>query len=65
MFRRNQKNRSRGQTALEYMLVVGVIVVVVIIAGKKLFLEKESPGSALMSNAIQKAGEQITGEQGR
>jgi len=55
----NRRNRSRGQTALEYALVIGVIVVGVIFAGKKL-LGKDGQVDKLMNEAIESARGTIT-----
>lgn len=55
MFKRMKKSRSRGQTALEYALVIGVIVVGVIFAGQKFFGKKDNLAGKVMYNAIQQA----------
>ncbi len=52
----NRKKRNRGQTALEYALVIGVISVGVIFAGKRLFGgDEKSAASLLMKEAIDSA----------
>ncbi len=50
MFKRMKRNR--GQTALEYALVIGVIVVGVIFAGQKIFGKKDSMAETLMKKAV-------------
>ena len=57
MFKRMRKNR--GQTALEYALVIGVIVVGVIYAGQKFFGKKDSLAGDLMKKAITEATQTI------
>jgi uncharacterized protein (UPF0333 family) len=58
MFKRVKKNR--GQTALEYALVIGVIVVGVIFAGQKIFGKKDSVAEGLMKDAITQARGTLT-----
>ncbi len=58
MFKRVKKNR--GQTALEYALVIGVIVVGVIFAGQKIFGKKDSAAEKLMQTAVQQATNTLT-----
>lgn len=53
MFKRVKRNR--GQTALEYALVIGVIVVGVIFAGQKIFGKKDSAAEKLMDYAVKQA----------
>jgi Flp pilus assembly pilin Flp len=53
MFKRVRNNR--GQTALEYALVIGVIVVGVIFAGQKVFGKKDSVAEKLMNQAVDQA----------
>jgi uncharacterized protein (UPF0333 family) len=55
-----RKNNSRGQSALEYALVIGVIVVGVIFAGRKIFGQKDSVAEKLMQNAVQEAQKTMT-----
>ena len=53
-----KKIKSKGQTALEYALVVGVISVGVIIAGKAIFGDKGA-AKDLMSNAVKTASSTV------
>ena len=55
MFKRNVRNKSLGQTALEYMLVVGVIVTGAIIVGKHFFMNPEAGAGKVMNTAIEQA----------
>ena len=56
MKRQYRKNRrNRGQTALEYALVVGVITMGVIFAGKAIFGGKDSRAGELMNKAVDSA----------
>jgi uncharacterized protein (UPF0333 family) len=59
MFSRTKK-RTRGQTALEYALVIGVIVVGVIFAGRKIFGQKDSMAEKLMNQAVTQATGALT-----
>ena len=56
-------NNKKGQTALEYMLVIGVIVVGMIITSKFFFVGKDSAAAKLMESSIKKASETMTGDQ--
>ena len=58
---RKQK-RNKGQTALEYALVIGVISVGVIFAGKAIFGHKDSPAHQLMGKVVQKAEGTFAGD---
>ena len=49
------KKCNRGQTALEYALVVGVIAVGLIFVGHKIFGTDDSPAADLMRKAVQSA----------
>ena len=55
MFFRRGKKKSKGQTALEYALVIGVISVGVIFAGRKIFGQKDSVAEKLMERAVKEA----------
>lgn len=57
---KRMKKRNRGQTALEYALVIGVIVVGVIVAGHKIFGKEGSVAENLMTQAVQEATSVIT-----
>lgn len=59
------RNKRRGQTALEYALVIGVISVGIIITGRALFGQKGSAAEEVMRDALNQAKESITkpGEQ--
>ena len=55
MFKKLTLKKNKGQTALEYALVVGVISVGVIFAGRAIFGQKDSKAEKLMEAAVQKA----------
>lgn len=50
-----RKNKQKGQTALEYALVIGVISVGVIFAGRAIFGSKDSVTERLMNSAVEQA----------
>ncbi|MFH1017570.1 MAG: hypothetical protein V1798_05225 [Pseudomonadota bacterium] len=52
---RSLKKRTRGQTTLEYALVIAVIAVGVIILGKAIFAGKDGAADKLMRGAVQSA----------
>ncbi len=54
-YRLMRSKKSRGQTALEYALVIGVITVGVIFAGKTVFGKKGSMAEKLMEKAVGQA----------
>ena len=54
------RNKNRGQTALEYALVIGVISVGIIITGRALFGSKDSVAEGVMRDALNEARESIT-----
>jgi len=57
-----RSKRNRGQTALEYALVIGVITAGIVIVGQKLFVgsaEKESIAERVMRDAIEQAGRAV------
>ena len=56
----NVRKRNRGQTALEYALVIGVIVVGIIFAGQKIFGKKDSMAEKLMGTAVEQAAKTMT-----
>ena len=47
-----KRKNNKGQTALEYALVLGVICVGVIFAGKTIFGQKDSVAEQLMGKAV-------------
>lgn len=49
------KRKNRGQTAMEYALVIGVISVGVIFAGRAIFGSKGSVTEVLMNKAVEQA----------
>ena len=55
-----KRNKKQGQTALEYALVIGVISVGIIITGRALFGQKDSPAEDVMRQALKQASESIT-----
>jgi Flp pilus assembly pilin Flp len=59
MIRNCRSKKNRGQTALEYALVIGVIAVGVIFAGRKLFSEPGSKAEQIMSGALDQAQKAI------
>jgi len=60
MFR---KQGNKGQTALEYILVVGVIVVGMIMTSKFFFLGQDSKAGHLIDDSIKKASCTMNGDQ--
>lgn len=59
MLRLNRKKKNKGQTALEYALVIGVITMGVILAGRVIFAEKDSLAQDLMERAVKSAGQTL------
>ncbi len=59
MFKRIRSKGNKGQTALEYALVIGVIAVGVIFAGRKIFGQNGSMAEKLMENAVKSAQDTI------
>lgn len=58
----HQKNKRRGQTALEYMLVVGVVVAGAIFTAKFFFNGgADSKAAKLMDKTISEAAKPIGG----
>lgn len=55
MFRKIGSKKNRGQTALEYALVIGVIAVGIIFVGKRLFSDPDKGAGAIMNQAIESA----------
>lgn len=55
-----KQNKKRGQTALEYALVIGVITLGVVMAGRAVFSDKDSAAHNLMKKAVTEATETIT-----
>lgn len=55
-----KRRNNRGQTALEYALVIGVISVGIIITGRALFGQKGSAAEEVMKSALTEAGKSIT-----
>jgi Flp pilus assembly pilin Flp len=49
------RKRTRGQTTLEYALVIAVIAVGVIILSKAIFGSKDGAADKLMRNAVESA----------
>ena len=47
--------KNRGQATMEYALVIAVISVGLIFAGRAVFGEKDSPAHQLMGKVVQKA----------
>ncbi|HLG18206.1 MAG TPA: hypothetical protein VI895_00140 [Bdellovibrionota bacterium] len=68
MFRNYRKllgTRNRGQTALEYALVVGVIAVGVIYVAQKVFVgngQEPSAAEKVMQAAVDQAQNAVTGK---
>lgn len=60
-----RKNHQKGQTALEYALVIGVISVGIIITGRALFGQKGSVAEGVMTDALNQARESITNPGGQ
>lgn len=54
-----QSIKKRGQTALEYALVIGVISVGVIFAGRAIFGQKDSPAEQLMNKVVTEASKTL------
>ncbi len=54
------RKRSRGQTTLEYALVIAVIAVGVIILGKAIFAGKGGAADRLMGAAVNSAANTFT-----
>ena len=52
---KNKKKQSFGQAALEYALVIGVISVGIIIAGKAVFGQKDGKAHELMGKVVEQA----------